>query len=225
MGRNLRLTAADGHRFGAYCAEPSGTAKGGVVVLQEIFGVNHHIRNVCDNLAERGYLALAPALFDRKAPGFESGYSPDEIAVARKFLTDLDWQAFLADTEAAVSELRRSTMPIGVMGFCIGGSVAYLASARIDGVSSAICYYGGAIIQFVDEQPRCPVLMHFGNRDHTIPLADVEKIRHKRPECEIHLYPAGHGFNRDARSNYHPESAQIAWRRSLDWLEESVCRP
>jgi carboxymethylenebutenolidase len=217
MGKPLSLTAKDAHRLGAYRADPAGKPLGGVVVVQEIFGVNHHIRSVCDRLAALGYAAVAPALFDRFARDFQSGYSPDEIAQARKFLANIDWTAFVADTTAAVEALPR---PVAVLGFCMGGTVAYLTATQLDGLAAAVCFYGGQIVKSADRKPRCPTQMHFGDKDESIPMTDVEAIRAKRPDCEIHVYPAaGHGFHCDERASFHAESAAIAWGRTLRFLD------
>jgi carboxymethylenebutenolidase len=216
MGKPLSLTAKDAHRLGAYRADPARKPLGGVVVIQEIFGVNHHIRSVCDRLAALGYSAMAPALFDRFARDFDSGYSPDEIAHARKFLANVDWTAFLRDTAAAVEALPR---PVATLGFCMGGTVAYLAATQLDGLAAAVCFYGGQIVKSADQRPRCPTQMHFGEKDESIPMSDVEAIRAKRPDCEIHLYPAGHGFHCDERASFHAESAFIAWGRTLRFLD------
>src|SRR5262249_24847574 len=147
MGKPLSLTAKDAHRLGAYRADPSGKPLGGVVVIQEIFGVNHHIRSVCDRLAALSYAALAPALFGGFARDFESGYSPDEIANERKFLASIDWAALLRDTAAAVEALPK---PVGILGFCMGGTVAYLAATQFDGLAAAVCFYGGQIVKSAD---------------------------------------------------------------------------
>jgi carboxymethylenebutenolidase len=216
MGKPLSLTAKDAHRLGAYRADPAGKPLGGVVVVQEIFGVNRHIRSVCDRLAALGYAAVAPALFDRFARDFQSGYSPDEIANARKFLANIDWAAFVRDTAAAVEALPR---PVAVMGFCMGGTVAYLAATQLDGLAAAVCFYGGQIVKSADAKPRCPTQMHFGEKDEHIPMTDVDAIRAKRPDCEIHVYPAGHGFYCDERASFHAESAAIAWGRTLRFLD------
>lgn len=216
MGKPLSLTAKDAHRLGAYRADPAGKPLGGVVVVQEIFGVNRHIRSVCDRLAALGYAAVAPALFDRFARDFQSGYSPEEIAQARKFLTNIDWTAFVRDTTAAVEALPR---PVAVLGFCMGGTVAYLAATQLDGLAAAVCFYGGQIVKSADHKPRCPTQMHFGEKDESIPMTDVDAIRAKRPDCEIHLYPAGHGFHCDERASFHAESAAIAWGRTLRFLD------
>jgi carboxymethylenebutenolidase len=221
VGRRIELQAADGHRLGGYRAEPEGEAAGGVVVLQEIFGVNHHIRSICDRLASAGLVAVAPALFDRITPDFESGYADDEVTHARGFIAKVDWDHMLLDTEAAASTLAESG-PKCVMGFCLGGSLAYLAAVRQPGYAASVCFYGGKIVAYADEAPPCPTQMHFGETDHGIPLSDVEIIKKKRPECAIHLYPAGHGFNCDERGSYHRESAALAWSRSLDFIRKAI---
>jgi len=223
MGKPLKLTAADAHQLGAYRADPAGKAKGGVVVIQEIFGVNHHIRSVCDRLAEAGYSALAPAMFDRLVPNFETGYSPDDIAKAREYMPKLDWGGVMRDMAAAVETLRKEG-PVAVLGFCFGGTVAFLSATQIDGLSAAVCYYGGMIAKHADKKPKCPTQMHFGEKDEHIPMTDVNDIKAKRPDCEIYVYPAGHGFHCDERGSYHAESAKIAWGRSLAFLDKHVKR-
>src|SRR3954471_3783245 len=142
LGKQFSLTSADQHQLGAYRADPSGPAKGGIVVIQEIFGVNHHIRAVCDRLASEGYAAVAPALFDRTEKNFECGYTPEEIANARKFIANPDWNAMLKDTQAAIDELKKDG-PVAILGFCMGGSIAFLAATRLNGLSAAVAYYGG----------------------------------------------------------------------------------
>jgi carboxymethylenebutenolidase len=224
MGRKLTLRAADGHQLGAYRADPIGTPRGRVVVIQEIFGVNRHIRSVCDRLAEAGYVALAPQIFDRVAPNFETGYSEMEVAKAREYIPKLDWAKVMEDTRAAVDALKREG-PVAIMGFCLGGSVAFLSAAKFDGLAAAVCYYGGQIIKYIDEKPRCPVQMHFGENDGHIPLSDVETMRRKQPEAEIHVYAgAGHGFHCDERGSFEPKSAKIAWERSLSFLGKSFAK-
>ena len=218
MGKDITLTASDGHKLGAYRADTAGTAKKGVVVIQEIFGVNHHIRTVCDRLAAAGYAAVAPALFDRIEPGFQCGYSPEDISGAMRFVKNPDFGAFLRDTTAAIAELT-AVGPVSIMGFCLGGTVAFAAACNLDGLASAVCYYGGFIAKMADQKPRCPTQMHFGALDAHIPLSDVETIRKKRSECEIHVYSdADHGFNCDERGSYNKEAAALAWQRSMDWI-------
>jgi len=221
LGKSLNLTASDGHRLGAYRADPSAAPVGGIVVIQEIFGVNHHIRNVCERFAAEGYAAVAPALFDRQVRDFQSGYSPEEIEKARKFVANPDWDAMLRDTAAAIAELK-SAGPVSIIGFCMGGTVAFLAAARLDGLTAAVGYYGGRIVAFADEKPRCPTQLHFGDKDQSIPLTDVETIKQKRPDCDIHVYKdAGHGFHCDERGSYHEPSSRVAWERTLAWLKRA----
>jgi carboxymethylenebutenolidase len=223
MGTKVTLTAADGFQLGAYRTEPKVPPRGGVVVIQEIFGVNHHIRAVCDRLADVGYRAMAPQVFDRMAPNFETGYSEAEIAKAREFLPRLDWAKLMLDASAAVDALKKEGGPVAMIGFCMGGTVAFIAATRLGGLAASICYYGGQIVRFADNKPRCPVQMHFGEKDASITMGDVETIRQKRPECEIFTYPgAGHGFHCDERASYEPNSARIAWQRSLAFLAKAL---
>ena len=224
MGKPFSLTAGDAHKFGAYRADPAVKPIGGVVVVQEIFGVNHHIRSVCDRVAAAGYAAVAPALFDRIEPGFESGYSPGEISAAMPFVQNPDFGAFLRDTSAAIGELK-SAVPVSIMGFCLGGTVAFAAACNLDGLSSAVCYYGGFIAKMADQKPKVPTLMHFGALDAHIPLSDVEIIRQKRPDCDIHVYQgADHGFHCDERGSYNKDAATVAWQRSLDWIARKAMK-
>ena len=218
MGETTKLIAADGFTLSAYRARPE-APRGGVVVVQEIFGVNSHIRDVVDRFAAQGYDAIAPAVFDRIEPGFECGYSEPEIATARGFIPKVDWDDLLLDIAAARDAVRQ---PTAVVGYCLGGSVAYLAAARLDGIDAAIGYYGGKIADFADEPPRCPTQLHYGDQDHGIPMSNVETVRAKRPEVDIHLYPAGHGFNCDQRASYHADSAKLAEKRTLDFLRTNL---
>ncbi|BAM93245.1 putative carboxymethylenebutenolidase [Bradyrhizobium oligotrophicum S58] len=234
VGQDIKLTASDGFQLGAYRADPSAPpkgrakdqakdqAKGAIVVIQEIFGVNHHIRNVCDRLAAEGYVAVAPAIFDRIEPDFTSGYSPDEIAVARKFVANPDWPAMLRDTQAAIDAVKDAG-PVGIIGFCLGGSVAYAAATKLTGLKAAVGYYGGAIVRFADDKPTVPTQLHFGEKDAGIPLTDVETIKAKRPDVEILIYPgAQHGFGCDERASYDQPSADLAWTRSLAFFAQHL---
>ena len=222
MGPDIRLTASDNFQLSAYRADPTGAPKAAVVVIQEIFGVNHHIRSVCDQLAKEGYVAVAPSIFDRTSPNFQSGYSPDEIAEARKFVASPDWAAMLRDTQAAIDAVK-GVGPVGIIGFCLGGSVAYLAAARLSGLSAAIGYYGGAIVHFADEKPQVPTQLHFGEKDAGIPLTNVETVKAKRPDVEVFIYPgAQHGFHCDERPSYDKTSADIAWPRSMAFFARHI---
>ena len=222
MGHDIKLTASDSFQLGGYRADPATAPKGAVVVIQEIFGVNHHIRAVCDRLAGEGYVAIAPAIFDRVEPNFQSGYSPDEIAVARKFVANPDWAAMLRDTQAAIDAVK-DVGPVGIIGFCLGGSIAYAAATKLSGLSAAIGYYGGAVVRLADDKPQVPTQLHFGEQDQGIPLTDVDTIKTKRPEVEVYVYPgAQHGFHCDERPSYDKASADIAWPRSLDFFAKHL---
>jgi carboxymethylenebutenolidase len=222
VGQDIKLTASDNFQLGGYRADPANTPKAAVVVIQEIFGVNHHIRAVCDRLAAAGYVAIAPAIFDRIERNFQSGYSPEEIAVARKFVADPDWTAMLRDTQAAIDAVKAAG-PVGIIGFCLGGSIAYAAATKLSGLSAAIGYYGGAVVRFADDKPEVPTQLHFGEKDAGIPLTDVDTVRAKRPDVEIRLYPgAQHGFSCDERPSYDKASADVAWTRSLDFFAKHL---
>jgi carboxymethylenebutenolidase len=173
-------------------------------------------------MAAEGYVALAPALFDRMTPGFECGYTPDEIANARQYIANPDWSAMLRDTDAAIKELN-GVGPLAIMGFCMGGTISFLAATRLSGLKAAVCYYGGGIANFADEKPKCPTQMHFGRKDAHITMDKVDLIKSKRPDCEIYVYDeADHGFHCDERGSYHAESAKIAWGRSMTFLEKNM---
>jgi carboxymethylenebutenolidase len=218
VGHDIKLTASDNFQLGGYRADPASAPKAAVVVIQEIFGVNHHIRAICDRFAGNGYVAIAPAIFDRIEPNFQSGYAPEEAAVARKFVANPDWAAMLRDSQAAIDAVK-DVGPVGIIGFCLGGSVAYAAATKLSGLSAAIGYYGSAIVRFAGDMPKVPTQLHFGEKDAGIPLSDVDTIRTKRPDVEIHVYPgAQHGFNCDERASYDSASAGIAKQRSLDFF-------
>ena len=223
MGKHFTLTAADSHKLGAYRADPAGKPKGGMVVIQEIFGVNQHIRAVCDRLAAEGYVAVAPALFDRQVKDYQSGYTPAEIEKSRTFVAKPDWDSMLRDTDAAIKEIKGAG-PVGIIGFCMGGTIAFLSATRLSGLSAAIGYYGGRIVAFADEKPKCPVQLHFGEKDASIPMTDVETIKQKRSsDCEIYVYKdAGHGFHCDERGSFHKESCDIAWQRTSAFLQKHM---
>jgi carboxymethylenebutenolidase len=222
VGHPIKLTASDGFQLGGYRADPATAPKAALVVIQEIFGVNHHIRNVCDRFASAGYVAVAPAIFDRIERDFQSGYSPDEVAVARKFVANPDWTAMLRDVQAAIDSVK-SVGPVGIVGFCLGGSVAYAAATKLTGLSAAVGYYGGAIVRFADDNPGVPTMLHFGEKDAGIPVSDVETIRAKQPDLEVHVYPgAQHGFSCDERASYDKASADIAWHRTLAFFAKHL---
>ena len=221
MGEFVILEAADGHELVAYRVEAGAARKGSMVVIQEIFGVNAHIRDVCDRYAKAGYDAIAPALFDRVKAGVELDYIEDDIAEGRELSTRIGWDDPMLDIQAAASNIN----PVGksgVVGYCWGASWAWLAACRLD-MACAVCYYGRHIVDLVDEQPLCPVMMHFGALDASIPMATVDKIRMAYPDIPMHIYEdAGHGFNCDRREDFRSESADLALERTLAFIAESM---
>lgn len=221
MGTAIELTSPDGFRLSAYRAEPAGTPRGGLVVVQEIFGVNAHIRSVCDGYAADGYLAVAPALFDRYQRGVDWGYSPEDIARGREVRAQADAAAALMDIVAARDAAAKAG-PVGIVGYCWGGFIAWLAAARVDGFAGAIAYYGGGMPDAAGEQPRCPVLAHFGEQDAMIPVAGVRALAAAHPAMEVHLYAAGHGFNCDQRGSFDAGSSKLARERTLAFFRQHV---
>lgn len=221
MATTLTLTASDGHKFAAYLAQPAGRPKGGVVVIQEIFGVNSHIRAVADGYAADGYLAVAPALFDRVGPGIELGYDEADIAKGRDIRGQVKNEDALLDIAAAADTVR-SAGRIAAVGYCWGGTLAWLAATRLSGFSAVASYYGGGIGNFAAETPHCPVMLHFGENDHAIPMTEVDAVRKAHPSLPVHVYPAGHGFNCDQRGSYEPKSAAIARERTLAFFAKQI---
>ena len=218
MGQKLTLTADDGHSFGAYRADPSGPARGGIVVLQEIFGVNVHIRDVCDGFAADGFTCIAPALYDRSSHrDCELGYEAEDMATGRKLREEFSWDDTVRDVAAAVAVLAGEGLEVGSVGYCWGGTISFLAGVRLD-VSAAVVYYGGQIIPYKDEKAGCPMLMHFGEHDAGIPLSDVEQIRAAQPQAAIHIYDARHGFNCDRRGSYDEAAAKLARQRTIEFF-------
>jgi carboxymethylenebutenolidase len=220
MGEFTTIMARDGHQFEAYLAAPTGKPRGAVVVLQEIFGVNSHIRSVTDGFAAEGYTAIAPALFDRIRRGIELGYGPEDRQTAIGYMQQLKAEDTLKDVGAAVAVVKNSGR-VGVVGYCWGGRMAYL-SARELPVVCAVVYYG-KVVDLLDKKPKRPVMYHFGTLDKSIPVSDVEKIRTGHPEGTLYLYEgADHGFNCDQRASYNAEAAALARHRTLGFLTRYV---
>ena len=215
MGDYTTLMARDGHEFNAWLAPATGGARGAVVVCQEIFGVNHHIRGVADGFAAAGYLTIAPCLFDRIRRGIELGYSEKDTQEGRGYRMQIPKEKTLLDLAASINVVRHAGR-VAVIGYCWGGTLAYLAAASLP-IACAVSYYGGQIAKEA-VSPKRPVLYHFGEKDPYIPPADIEKIRAADPTGEFHLYPADHGFNCDERASYDAASAQLARRRTLEFL-------
>ncbi|MGK9055320.1 dienelactone hydrolase family protein [Neorhizobium petrolearium] len=219
---NITLTASDGHTFGAYEAKPAGILSAGIVVVQEIFGVNSHIRSICDRLAAEGYVAIAPAIFDRFEPDFETGYTAENVELAKTLLPKFDMGKCLLDV-AAARDAVASAGTIGIVGFCLGGSVAFAAATRLEGFSAASSFYGGMTQKFADEKAHCPVQFHYGADDAGIPPENYLEVKAKQADAEFYVYEnAGHGFHCDARASFAPAASALAWRRTLDFFAKHV---
>jgi carboxymethylenebutenolidase len=218
---NEQLTAADGHRFDAYIAAPAAAPRGALVVVQEIFGVNSHVRAVADGFAADGYLAIAPALFDRVQRGADLGYGEADIERGVGLKAAVGNEAPLLDIAAAMAR-GRGAGKVGVIGYCWGGLLSWLAACSLDGLAASIAYYGGGVPHHAALQPRCPVLAHFGDRDSHIPLETVEAFRAAQPGVTIWLYPALHGFNCEQRASYDAACAALARQRTLAFLRQHL---
>jgi carboxymethylenebutenolidase len=223
MGSSITLTSSDGFELSAYRAEPEGAVRGGVVVVQEIFGVNGHIRSVADRYAAAGYLAIAPAIFDRDRPNIELGYTEADIEVGRDIARGkLDFKTVLADVAAAGAAAREAGK-VGVVGYCFGGLVtAACAIQHADVFDAAASYYGGGTVSLIDQTPVAPMIMHFGERDHAIPLEDVGKISAAWPDVTVYTYDAEHGFNCDHRGSFSAVPAAIAQARTFRFFGDQL---
>ena len=219
----IELRSQDGSRLAAYRAEPSSPARGAVVVIQEIFGVNHHIRAVCDGYAREGYLAIAPSLFDRIEPGLELGYDREGVTRGGGLARQLDRTLVLQDLQAAI-DLAASAGAggVGVVGYCFGGTLAWLVAGHGTSVRCVSSYYGGHVVHVLDHTPRVPIILHFGDRDRMIPASDVDKVRAAHPSVPIHVYAADHGFNCTERASHDPEAARLALERTLALFDQHL---
>ena len=221
MGSMIELTAADGHKLAAYRADPSGKPRGGIVVIQEIFGVNSHVRQVADGFAADGYVAIAPALFDRVQKNVNLGYSPEDIAKGREIRGKVTNEMAVKDAEAAV-KAAAGAGKVGIVGYCWGGFVTWLAAAKVPGLACAVPYYGGGILDNTELAPRVPLMGHFGDKDQHILVEGVKKLAAKYPQHQIFIYSADHGFNCDHRGSYNAAAASQARERTLEFLRKHV---
>jgi carboxymethylenebutenolidase len=213
---HLQLRAADGHTFSAWLSRPEGPARGAVVVVQEIFGVTGHIERVADQFAAEGYLAIAPALFDRQQRGVNLAYDDAGVAQGVAYMQQADFGQVMTDLKAAIDAVAHAGA-VGMVGYCWGGLVTYLAGSRT-GIAAGIAYYGGGITRMLEPVPRCPMQFHFGEQDSHIPLGEVEKIRLAFPQGDYHTYPAGHGFNCTDRASFNAAAAHQAFGHSRAFL-------
>jgi len=221
MGQLINLTASDGHKFSAYRAEPSSTPKGGLVVIQEIFGVNSHIREVCEGFAADGYVAIAPALFDRAEIGVDLGYEEEDRQKGMGLRSQIDWDENVKDAVAAREAISDSGK-VAIVGYCFGGTVAWLGACS-GSFNAAVGYYGGFIHNFLDQDANCPVQLHFGAEDQGIPIENVDKIRDAKSDVDIYVYEgAGHGFICNHRASYHEGATTTSRTRTLDFFDTNL---
>lgn len=223
MGSNISITSEDGFQFAAYRAEPEGTARGAVVVVQEIFGVNSHIREVADRYAANGYLAVAPAIFDRAERGVELGYTPEDMQTGFGLaFSRIEFATVLADVRAA-GQAVSSAGKVGIVGYCFGGLIT--AASAINSASvfaAASSYYGGNTITLIDKQPAIPLMAHYGELDAYIPMTDVDKIKGAWSSAEVYTYGSDHGFNCDQRATFHAQSAALAQARTFRFFAKHL---
>jgi carboxymethylenebutenolidase len=226
MGQSTELKAADGQAIPAYVAEPQGQPRGAIVVIQEIFGVNSHIRSVADGYAADGYLAIAPAIFHRVKPGVELGYGEEDMSagMALKAATEaLPSPGVMQDIQAAIQHASRAGK-VGIVGYCYGGLLTWRSACQLEGLSAAVPYYGGGVTtpDEIARTPKCPVQAHFGDQDKWISLESVEAFKKAHPDVEVHVYQANHGFNCDQRGSYNAEAAKLARERALAFFRKHV---
>lgn len=221
MGQTIEARMRDGASIRVYRADPEGTPRAGLVIMHEAFGMNDHIRDMCERYAAEGYLALAPALYDRAEKGVEvSGYGAEDLARGRELRRKVEWDPAVADMKAVIG-LAREAGAVGVVGYCWGGSLAWLAATRC-GADAAVGYYGGQIVQFIDERPGCPFMAHFAERDVHVPPESAATVRRRHPGVPVHVYDANHGFNCDRRDDYDAGAAALAWDRTSEFLAANL---
>ena len=222
MGDQISIKMQDGFELSAYRSMPSAQSKGVVVVIQEIFGVNAHIREVADGYAAQGYSAIAPALFDRIERDIELGYAEADMGKGIELaFQGLEMAQTMQDLQSVV-DYGAAQGAVGVVGFCFGGLLTYLSACQLKGVAAASSYYGGGIAGVLDHQPKCPLIMHFGELDAHIPMTDVEKIKEANPRIPVHVYDADHGFNCDHRASYSEQAAELALQRTLAHFDQHL---
>ncbi|MFN3232761.1 MAG: dienelactone hydrolase family protein [Alphaproteobacteria bacterium] len=221
MGETITLSASDGHSFAAYRAPAEGARKGGLVLIQEIFGVTPHIRELCDHFAAHGYETLAPAIFDRIARDAAFGYDQKDIDAAVECAGQSGVEIPMLDIQACVDRLGK-TGPVAITGFCYGGSLTWMAASRVNGLACAVGFYGRLIPDHLDEHPKCPTMLHFGSRDKTIPLDAVRRTAEAHPDVKVHIYRADHGFWSDRPANHDEPSIEKSGARTLAFFEQHM---
>lgn len=220
-GQMIEITGKDGFVFAAYDVAAPGMRKGGLVLIQEIFGVTDHIKDLCDEYAERGFDVIAPSLYDRSEPGFQATYSPEDIQKSIGYAGEFPIEGVLDDVQLCIDRLKNKG-PVNITGYCYGGSVVWLAACRCEGLAAASAYYGRFAVNYLEETPKCPVILHFGEQDKSIPMDEVNTMIAAYPDVPIHVYDADHGFNSDRRVNYNEAAAGLALERTLALFAESA---
>lgn len=220
-GKLIQMIGKDGAEFDVYHVEPGGERKGGLVLVQEIFGITDHIKDVCDGYAADGYEVLAPSLYDREHRGFQASYAEGDVARAIKLAGKFPPHDVLDDLQLTIDQLREKG-PVFMTGYCYGGSVCWVAACRSEGLAAVSGYYGRLAVKYADETPKCPTIMHFGEHDASIPMSDVKTLQDAHPDIPMYVYDAGHGFNSDRRADYDDACAKLAKRRTLALFAENA---
>lgn len=222
MGEHVTIATTDGFQLGAYVAQPAGDVKGAIVVLQEVFGVNQHIREVADGYAESGYYAIAPKIFDRIERDIELGYEEADMGRALSLaFEELDLPLAQQDIQVAINAASEQGK-VGMVGYCFGGLLTWLSACGLEGLSAASAYYGGGVAGHMEKSPRCPVIMHFGALDAHIPMSDVEAVKAAQPATPVYVYDADHGFNCDHRASFDAASSELALERTLAHFQKHL---
>ncbi len=208
-------SSVDGFTFGAYHVEARGARRGGLVLIQEIFGLNDNIKKTCDGFAAEGFEVIAPSMYDRIEKGFVTGYDEAGMTRGRQASADTDMKLAMSDVKACVEFLS----PRGLVfftGYCYGGSITYIAACRVPGIAAGAGFYGRLIPDYLGEKPKCPLILHFGDNDPSIPLEAVRTIQAAKPEVRVYLYEAGHGFCSDRPTHFNAKACALARARTLD---------
>lgn len=219
-GQTQMLPMADGAEVTIYRVPAKGRRLGGLVLLQEIFGLTDHIKEQCERFSDQGLDVIAPSLFDRQAPGLTLSYLPEDFDRAIGLMKGHELSVAISDVQVCVDVLRDDG-PVFLVGYCYGGSVSWAAANKVDGVNAAACYYGGMIPMLSALAPKCPTILHFGLLDDHIPVEGIETVSQSHDNATVHLYPAGHGFNSDRRADYHEESARLSFARTLEFFTKN----
>jgi carboxymethylenebutenolidase len=234
MGQMIHLTSTDGTQIAAYEVAPAGAPKGAVVVLQEIFGLNQHIRNVAEGYAQAGYYVIAPAMYHRVAAGIELGYTPADMTqgMVLKAAAEALLPKLLEDVQAAIDHAARAgkaagapkALKVGIVGYCWGGLMSWRAAQRLQGLSASAPYYGGGMTKELELPLHCPTMAHLSDNDDYVPMGGVAALQKAYLQATVHIYPAKHGFNCDERASFDAPSAKLARERTLTFFAEHLTK-